>query len=312
LSAVASGVWANPDAVFVRAGRFAIWFERRGAVVTASVRSYAVVERQVSVETWVRAVFDSASDQATVWSKGIPVPEGWDRGLAKPRVCALERPEGTSAVGLRKLVCDAVPVEVLDEATFRLTLQTDDDEPVELVPLERIETVPASEGRRATAELVGTCLQEWALGVSVWQDEETGLVTLDIRTNRHSFVAGFGGAGPESLAMFRGARVRCTNDGVAEAPYVRLLRSSSDFAGWMMPDVGSVAAGDLEVDDRLLDTDPRRFSSPGNCWSLEGVGEDLILLRDGGGEEYRFERPTGADDSKVVHIEHRDYDEAKA
>lgn len=306
------GVWAGPDCELVRTPGFSLLFQRVGTGGAAALALVSMEQGRVVYDTRLLAFIDPEQGESRVRACDLtdgrePLVElDPDNRLSLGRhALAVTATDDRLVLSLGGRAVEELAGDRLHLLTPLGTLQT-------LEMVERIAPVEPAPGRECREGEVAACLQEWALGTSVWQNPDTGFVSLNIGTNRHSFAAGFGPVGDDSFVLLRAARVRATRHGAVFVHDCRLVDGSGELTAFLAPDLLAAAREDVKVDVLNFSHLVNRPTDAGVYWLLDRFEPDTITLKGSGAREYRFERPTEDNPALVERFGFREYREALA
>lgn len=306
------GVWASPDCLLARTPGLSLLFERTGSGGAAALALTGERDGRVLFDTRLLASFDLEAGEARV--------RALDLSDERRQLVELD-PEGTLALGRHELAVTASGGRLVLALGGRAVEELSDDRLCVLAPtgtrhalelVERIVPVEPGECRECAPGEVAACLQEWSLGTSVWQNPDTGFVSLTVNTNRHSFAAGYGPAGEDSFVLLRGGRVRATRHGAVFVHDCRLVDGAGELTAFFAPDLLAAARGDVPVEVLGFGHRVNRPTEDGVYWALDRFEPDRITLKGFGEREYILDRPTADYPGLVERFRFDDYDAAPA
>lgn len=247
------GVWANADCELVQTGKYSLFFERSGEMISVILRQNKKEGDVVYTDFVAGYLFDNAN------------------GKYEPVLCPSDKIRIRMDEFAR--ISDG---KILVAGSFSTVV---------LEHVEKIDIAEPYEMPRADPGNIGECLQAWQLGTLVYNMSPENM-HFEIGTNRGSYIFS---SNPSSVYC-RSARIRHNNNGTLFAQNIRLMANSNEFTAHMERDNLAVLRSVPEIDDSLFDTDACVFADEGIYWSFISCTQDEIRLN-GCGEVYTFKRP---------------------
>lgn len=244
------GVWADTDCELLRTERYALLFERGDSLLTTAL-CRTDSERAILLG---RAVFgrDSIVER---YIAGEDDPQPFDAGSVQA--------DGTLRIEI-------------GGRTHTLTR------------IEHLEAVMSYEMLHASPLEIGSCIQQWSLGIRL--DRTPEQIAFEAGTNRHSYCFYI----TPGMVYCRAARIRSNDRGTLFAQNIRLMSNAREHTAHMAADNLSESAAPLRIDDAKFSPDRCVFADEGIYWSFLRFEGDTAVMN-GCGEIYRFGRPAEGD-----------------
>jgi hypothetical protein len=123
-------------------------------------------------------------------------------------------------------------------------------------------------------------------------DDSGNVKTIEIFTNRHSYVFTFNRRGDDIMVYCRAARIRSNNNGTVFDQNIRLMMNRGNFTAFMEPDNFAVSGQDIVIQDSLFTPNACYYGKAGTgiYWSVKSFNDTLITLN-GCGQDYLYTRP---------------------
>jgi len=286
------GVWANSDCELVKTGLYEILFERSGDKITASIKRFTRDKNKLIIDTRAVAVFDTLTKSVIVKAKSLGTGDSLLLNDDTSNLLTLSAVESKISKYAEKLVIQNRG-EVIEELStiepkLRILTQSGNWQNLDLV--EKIQPTSSYEVIKAADKYLGVCLQQWQLGTSFMVDQEGNVNTIEINTNRHSYVYNFNGSADEYLLYCRAARIRSNNNGTVFSQNIRLMKSPNEFTAWMTADNLTLSSKEVVIEDSLFSPNVCVFAANGIYWSMKSFNDTTIVIN-GCGEDYTYVRP---------------------
>jgi hypothetical protein len=286
------GVWANENCELVKTGVYELLFERSGDSITSSIRLLERKGNKVTIDLRGVAVFDTLSKTASIKSKDLISGSG-----------ILVNADNQDSIKLGVMDCNIMQypeklvirsngmiIEELStvEKKLRVLFPSGNWQNLDLV--EKLEVTSPYEVIKATPENIGVCLQQWTLGTSFQVDNHGDVNTIEIGTNRHSYVFNFNQSDDNLVIYCRAARIRSDNNGTVFAQNIRLMSNRGEFTAFIYPDNLEMTAKPLAIQDSLFNPKMCVYGEDAIYWSVKDFSDTMIVLN-GCGEDYIYTRP---------------------
>ncbi len=174
----------------------------------------------------------------------------------------------------------------------------------ELTKIEDITMVKPYEMAHASLSAIGSCIQEWNMGVKAkWGKEYgEGQVFFEAGTNQHNYTFG---VYPNSIYC-RASRLRFNDHGGLFDQNIRMMSNGREQTSYMVEDNLAISSQPLMIDNTQFKNDMCVFSEDGIYWSFIEFDGDVAVLN-GCGEIYRFKRPENKESYMEEWVEFRKY-----
>lgn len=262
-----TGVWADNDCELLRTDKYFLLFERCDSLLTSSLHYF----QNDSVFLLGTVTFGpSAVVEQVVYDSPLYVNDA-DAGQLSP--------DGSLQVKTKNGTRDLKSIETIVMS-----------EPYDMI--------------YASLDNIGSCVQEWNLGVKAGWGEVygAGQVYFEAGTNEHNYAFII----QPGFIYCRVARLRFNDRGGLFAQNIRLMSNGREHTSFMVNDNLSVSSDPLFIDNTKFRDDMCVYSDDGIYWSFIEFDGDVAVLN-GCGEIYRYKRPEKQQSSLEEWIRFRRY-----
>lgn len=303
------GVWANENCELVQTGKYELLFERLGSKIYCSIRAISIDKDKIHFTTLGAVEFDKNTQEAVVKAYDLVTGDtlfinndNTNSLIMIDQICKIKHyPEKIIITSKGNTIGELA----IAEKQFRLQFPSGNWQTLELV--EKINISGAYIPIKADSSHLGAANHQWRLGTSYQRNDEDIVNTIEIGTNKHSFVFSVNKYDEIYFAYCRAARIKSNNHGTVFAQNIRLMNRANMFTAYMPSDNYQTIRKDLVIEDSLFNPKECIYAEKAIYWSVKEFNDTMIVLNGCGGEDYHCYRPNKTSPNIVEWFEYVDY-----